>query len=123
MTNPSFELDKTFAYADYLSWDSKERYEIIDGIAYAMASPTARHQRISRELMNMIDDFLKSKPCEVLAAPFDVRYWIVNADTLNVMVNQLSDGRYVSIVYKDTVKSSVLPGLTIDLDTVRANSA
>ena len=187
MSNLAYKLDDIYTYADYRTWDSDERYEIIDGIAYAMASPSARHQRISRELMNMLYQYLKGKPCEVFAAPFDVRlfpekdnsdttvvkpdilvvcdktklsdgkacrgapdliieilsagsavmdrkvkaekyreagvreYWIVNSETLDIMVNQLSSGRYASIVYKDTVKSSVLDGLEIDLHTVRAN--
>ena len=187
MSNLAYELNDFYTYADYLSWDTGTRYEIIDGVAYAMASPTAHHQRISRELMNMIYEHLRGKSCEVFAAPFDVRlfpeedngdttvvqpdilvvcdksklsdgkackgapdliieilspasvimdrkvkaekyceagvkeYWIVNSDTLNIMVNQLSDGRYVSTVYKDRVKSQVLSGLEMDLDRLRAS--
>ena len=187
MSNLAYEFDELYTYADYLSWETSDRYEIIDGVAYAMASPTAKHQRISRELMAFIYDFLKGKPCEVFAAPFDVRlfpeeddsdttvvqpdilvvcdktklaegrackgapdliveilspssviidrnvkaakyreagvreYWIVNSDTLDVMVNLLTNGRYVSKVYKEKVTSAVLSGLTIDLNTVRAN--
>jgi len=48
-------------------------------------------------------------------------YWIVNSDTLDVLVNQLTGGRYVSTVYKESVKSGVLSGLILNLDTVRAN--
>jgi Uma2 family endonuclease len=177
---------KKYTYKDYLSWDTGERYEIIDGITYAMASPAAIHQKVSRELTGMINEFLRGKPCEVFAAPFDVRlspeddnsdttvvqpdilvvcdpsklsdgkackgapdliieilsassvmmdrkvkaekyreagvkeYWVVNSDTPEVLVNRLADGHYVPNVYKDYVKSSVLPGLTIDLNSIRA---
>ena len=192
MSDLAYKFEYTYTYADYLSWDtsdfkSGERYEIIDGVAYAMASPTARHQGISRELMVSIYNFLKDKPCKVFAAPFDVRlfpkkdnsdttvvqpdilvvcdktklsdgkackgapdmiieilsqssviidrnvkaekyreagvkeYWIVNAETLDIMVNLLTTGRYVSTVYKEKVTSSVLSGFIIDLNTVRAN--
>jgi len=186
-TNLAYKPEGTYTYKDYLYWGEDERYEIIDGIAYMMASPSAIHQRISRELMVMIYDFLKDKPCEVFAAPFDVRlfpeeddsdttvvqpdivvicdpskltdvkackgapdlaieilsassaimdrkvkaeeyrkagvkeYWIVSANGDEVLVNILSDGRYVSTVYRDRVPSSVLPGLTIDLQRVQAN--
>jgi Uma2 family endonuclease len=48
-------------------------------------------------------------------------YWIVNPDSLEVLVNVLTGGRYVSTAYRDSVPSSVLPGLTIDLQTVKAN--
>ena len=187
MSNLAYELEDFYTYADYLSWDTDERFEIIDGIAYAMASPTARHQAISWEFAGIIYEFLKDNPCRAFTAPFDVRlfpeednsdttvvqpdilvvcdktklsdgksckgapdliieilspgsvimdrqvkaekyrkagvkeYWIVNADTLDVLVNQLSAGRFVSTVYKDSVKSSVLPGLMVNLDTVRTN--
>ncbi|MCL1837462.1 MAG: Uma2 family endonuclease [Treponema sp.] len=47
-------------------------------------------------------------------------YWIVNTDTLEVMVNVLTNGQYVPTFYRDHVQSSVLQGLDIDLDAVRA---
>ena len=185
MSNLAYELDTLYTYEDYLYWDVSERYEIIDGVAYAMASPTATHQRMLRELFGTIWEFLKEKPCEVFAAPFDVRlfpeednsdttvvqpdilvvcdpsklsdgkackgapdlvieilsgssvimdrkvkaekyrnagvpeYWIVNADSLEILVNLLEGGRYTAKVYKDRVPSSVLPGLVIDLHAVR----
>jgi len=102
MSNLAYELYDEFTYKDYLSWDSSERYEIIDGIAYAMASPPAQHQRISRELMALIFDFLKGKPYEVFSAPFDVRLFpeedssdttVVQPDILVVCgPKKLSDG-------------------------------
>ena len=191
MSNLAYKLEDSFTYADYLSWDDGMRYEIIDGAAYVMDSPSARHQRISRELAGVIWLFLKDKPnniCEVFPAPFDVRlfpdenylddtvmqpdilvvcdkskladgrackgapdliieilsqssvlmdrkvkaekylkagvreYWIVNPESLDILVNSLADGRYVPTLYKDTVMSSVPPGLTVDLDAVRANA-
>ena len=193
MPNLVYKLDEEYTYADYLSWEVKDRYEIINGVAYAMASPTVLHQEISRELMSFIGGFLNGKPCRVIAAPFDVRlfpeedssdttvvqpdilvvcdseklsdgkackgapdlvieilsrssaiidrnvkfekyrqagvkeYWIVNAgivdpeNAIEVMVNVLTNGQYISTVYRDKVPSSVLPGLVIDLSAVMAN--
>jgi Uma2 family endonuclease len=67
--------DHLFAYADYKSWELKEgeRYELIDGVAYAMAGPTDYHQSISGELFRQIANYLDGKPCKVRAAPYDVR--------------------------------------------------
>ena len=190
MSNLAYKLNETFTYADYSSWDtsdmkSGERFELIDGIAYAMSAPVAKHQKILRELSGLLWSFLKGKPFEVFTAPFDVRlfpeddesdttvvqpdilvicdksklsdgrackgapdliieilspasvmmdrqikaekyriagvkeYWIVNPDTLDIMINRLADGRYVSAVYTDIAESAVLPGFKVDLNSVR----
>jgi Uma2 family endonuclease len=70
---PLVKEQEQYTYADYLSWDGKERYEIIDGEAYMMAPPSRLHQDVSRELMGALWEFLKGKPCKVYAAPFGVR--------------------------------------------------
>ena len=65
--------EKLYTYADYLQWDEKERFEILDGYVYAMTAPLINHQRISRELAFALTVFLKDKPCEVFIAPTTVR--------------------------------------------------
>ena len=61
-------------YAEYLTWPSDARYELIDGEAYLMApAPTVTHQRITGELYRVIADALEDRRCEVFIAPFDVR--------------------------------------------------
>jgi Uma2 family endonuclease len=63
-----------FTYADYLTWPDDERWEIIEGVAYAMRpAPGIAHQRISRALTRIISTHLLGKRCELFAAPFDVR--------------------------------------------------
>ncbi len=62
-----------FTYADYLAWPKDERWELIDGEAYAMAGPTLAHQTVVGELFIEIGSFLRGKPCRVFVAPFDVR--------------------------------------------------
>ena len=73
----AYELreDRKFTYADYKAWELKpgERYEIIYGEAYAMSAPNFTHQRISIILSGEFYAFLKGKPCQVIASPFDVR--------------------------------------------------
>jgi len=63
----------SYTYEDYLSWDTEERYEIIDGWAYLMAAPSEEHHDISMALSRRIADFLDGRPCKLFAAPFDVR--------------------------------------------------
>ena len=66
--------DTYYTYADYASWDTDDRYELIDGIPYLMSpAPATKHQKISSELHGQLYSLLKGKPCEVFAAPFDVR--------------------------------------------------
>jgi Uma2 family endonuclease len=63
-----------YTYQDYLSWPEGERYELIDGVAYAMSpAPTTGHQRILVELTRQVSNYLLDKPCEVLVAPFDLK--------------------------------------------------
>jgi Uma2 family endonuclease len=61
-------------YADYLKWPGEIRYELIDGIAYAMApAPARRHQEVMLELARQIADALDGSPCRPYVAPFDIR--------------------------------------------------
>jgi Uma2 family endonuclease len=70
---PLKHLDKTsWTYGDYLNWPEDERWEIIDGEAYAMNAPNTPHQQVSRNLCFQIQSFLEGKPCEMFNAPYDV---------------------------------------------------
>ena len=62
-----------YTYADYYAWETDKRYEILNGEAYMMSAPSVNHQIISRELLLQFGNFLRGKPCQVFAAPFDVR--------------------------------------------------
>jgi len=71
---PQLKQQEHFTYADYLTWPDDERWELIDGVAYAMSpAPGSVHQRISMDLSRQFSTFLKGKQCKVFAAPFDVR--------------------------------------------------
>jgi Uma2 family endonuclease len=70
---PSLNNDDYFTYADYLEWEGPERYELINGKAFLMASPSVEHQAILRKILVKLAVFLEDKPCEVFAAPLDVR--------------------------------------------------
>ena len=74
---PAYD-EEYYTYADYCTWDDDERWELIDGVAYAMSpAPTVNHQSISAKLVTQLSNFLKGRTCRVFAAPFDVR---LNAD-------------------------------------------
>lgn len=67
------QLPQHFTYADYAKWPEDERWELMDGVAYAMAAPSRQHQKIVLKVGNQIDRHLEGKPCEVYPAPFDIR--------------------------------------------------
>ena len=68
------ECETRFTYADYCTWSENERWELIDGVAYAMTpGPGLAHQRMAGELFWQLKNFFRGKPCEVFIAPLDVR--------------------------------------------------
>jgi len=72
MSAPLLKKDIYYTYEDFLTWDTEERYEIIDGVAYAMATPSAYHQRILINLAVQFEQYLKNKKCQLYVAPFAV---------------------------------------------------
>lgn len=64
--------DRTYTYADYLSWDENDRVEIISGVPYLKAVPSRIHQETLSELHRQIANFLVDKECKVYPAPFHV---------------------------------------------------
>ena len=69
------DVETSYTYADYKEWELKEgeRYELIHGVAYAMAAPNDLHQAILTELLTQFHTYLRGKPCKVRPAPYDVR--------------------------------------------------
>ena len=70
--NLAEDRSKLWTYADYLTWDDDQRWELIDGRAYLMALPSLDHQRINKRLLRYMDLYFEGKPCEVFM-PIDVR--------------------------------------------------
>ena len=68
------DFNKTYTYADYLTWRFTEFVELIKGkLLRPMAGPTRLHQTYSTNLVSEIQQFLKGTACHVYHAPFDVR--------------------------------------------------
>jgi len=61
-----------YTYADYAKWNTTERYELIDGIPYMMASPSSAHQSIVFEIGHQLKNLLKDKKCVPFISPLDV---------------------------------------------------
>jgi len=63
-----------FTYADYLTWNYKERIELIRGRIFKMSpAPSVTHQKIQANIFGGLFTFLKNKHCKVLCSPVDVR--------------------------------------------------
>jgi Uma2 family endonuclease len=75
-----------YNYADYVTWDTDERYELIDGVPYLMTpSPSVSHQEVSGNLHMQLKNHVAGGPCRVYYAPMDVR---LNADAADDTVVQ-----------------------------------
>ncbi|MCI5212312.1 MAG: Uma2 family endonuclease [Candidatus Electrothrix sp. ATG2] len=74
MTLPQTTYEAEYTYADYLSWDDQDRWELINGEVWDMSpAPSRLHQEISIRLSSLLYDFFRRRDCSVYAAPFDVR--------------------------------------------------
>lgn len=71
--NTAEKLQQKYTYADYTHWPEDKRWELIDGVAYAMTGPQRLHQDIVFELAGQVRNYLQGKPCKGYVAPFDVR--------------------------------------------------
>jgi Uma2 family endonuclease len=50
MMNAALKLVTKYTYGDYCNWSEDERWELIDGEAYAMSAPLRLHQKVILEL-------------------------------------------------------------------------
>src|SRR5436190_10181906 len=68
------DLNKTYSYADYLTWSFQKRLEILKGKIFKMSpAPSTAHQKISMKLTGILYNNFKNHSCNLFAAPFDVR--------------------------------------------------
>ena len=68
------DLNKTYTYADYLTWRFQERVELIKGWIYKMSpAPKRLHQKIEGRLFLRMGNFFEQNICDIYQSPFDVR--------------------------------------------------
>ena len=71
-TSP-LKTKERFTYKDYKNWPEDERWELINGAAWAMSpAPRRMHQTLVLQLANQLANFLTGKPCRPFIAPMDV---------------------------------------------------
>lgn len=70
-----YKTTKKVSYEEYMELvdSSDQRYELIDGEIYLLASPSFRHQIVVNEIAWHFNNYFKGRPCRPLTAPFDVR--------------------------------------------------
>ncbi|UWG96446.1 type II toxin-antitoxin system Phd/YefM family antitoxin [Dehalobacter sp. DCM] len=66
---------KKVSYEEYMELveSSDQRYELIDGEIYLLASPSFTHQVVVNEISGQFYNCFKGKPCRSLTAPLDIR--------------------------------------------------
>jgi Uma2 family endonuclease len=83
------DLSKRYTYADYLTWQFKDRVELLKGWVMKMApAPSEIHQRSSFFLEQKLYNYFQKKPSTVYHAPFDVRLTKIANDTKTSTVVQ-----------------------------------
>ncbi len=67
------DLNKSYTYKDYLTWNFPERVELLMGKIFKMSpDPSRYHQKISRRIFRYLDRFLSDEKCELYHPLFDV---------------------------------------------------
>ena len=70
------DLNASYTYADYLTWQLDKTVELIKGKIMLMSpAPNVKHQRISWQLSGALFQYFKNENCHAFAAPFDVRLY------------------------------------------------
>lgn len=66
--------DDRVRYEEFLELNeaSDQRFELIDGILYILASPSFQHQHVIHELHGSFYSWFKGRSCTPLTSPFDV---------------------------------------------------
>ncbi|HHX02030.1 MAG TPA: type II toxin-antitoxin system Phd/YefM family antitoxin [Firmicutes bacterium] len=73
----NYNAKRRINYEEFQSFvdASDQRYELIDGVVYLLASPTFKHQVLVREFASRIQEQLSNSVYEVVTAPFDIRLY------------------------------------------------
>jgi len=62
----STDVKKEYTYDEVQSWFTQtQKWEMVNGIPYAMASASPRHQEISGKLAHKIETYLSGKECRL----------------------------------------------------------
>jgi hypothetical protein len=67
VSDPAFKLDDRFTYGQYKNWPEDQRWELIDGEAWAMSSSGTRHQELVGRLHVRFRTFLEGLAIDMSA--------------------------------------------------------
>ncbi len=82
MEKLKIEYRPNYTYEDYLNWEG--RWELIDGIPYAMnTSPTYKHQAVSARIESILTEQLEN--CKKCISVMAVDWRIINEGDNNVL--------------------------------------
>ncbi|MDO9534979.1 MAG: Uma2 family endonuclease [Bacillota bacterium] len=100
------ESPKRFTYQDYLEMPEEAgyRFEILEGLLVKEPAPNVKHQRVSRRLQRILEDYFWNVDTEgeVFDAPLDVTFFDINVVQPDVF--------YVSGEQKEIVKDARVDG-------------
>ncbi len=86
------DQNKTYSYADYLTWRFDDMVELIKGKLFIQSpAPAERHQKIIGNLYGYVWNHFLKQDCSAYIAPFDVR----------LIKNKTSDAEIATIVQPD----------------------
>ncbi len=108
------ELLPRYTYEDYKNWPGD--WELIDGIPYALASPSVSHQRVLAKLVRFLDEALeKCKECEVLP---DTDYVVDEHTVLRPDLAVVCNNRGERIVITPKVIFEIVSPSTAKMDEI-----
>lgn len=133
--NYVFGKKQRMSYEEFIDMTEKsdQRYELIDGEVFLLASPDYKHQSSVGEIFVSLYNWFKGKKCKPLTSPFDVtlerskdNICVVQPDIIVMCdkdkINQ--KGRYtgipalaVEVISKSTRSKDMLKKLNLYLDT------
>ncbi|MDD5114648.1 MAG: Uma2 family endonuclease [Methylobacter sp.] len=89
------DMNGTYSYADYLTWQLEENVELIKGKIMAMSpAPNLKHQNAITNLGGSLYQYFHKRPCKLFYAPFDIKLY-------NSQKSKLSDQDVFSVVQPD----------------------
>lgn len=70
-----YRTTRKVSYEEYMALveSSDQRYELINGEIYLLASPKVNHQMVVNEISWHFNNYFKGKKCRPLTAPLDIR--------------------------------------------------
>jgi prevent-host-death family protein len=107
-----YRSHRRISYDEYMALvdASDQRYELIDGEIYLLASPSFKHQVAVNEIAWHFNNYFRDKSCRSLTAPLDIRLFgfatkfeedpnVVQPDVVVICdeENVNAEGRYVGI--------------------------